>query len=174
MHRSRRRITHEPSMTRTPRSAVSPFLPMAAALAIAALCALPAQAALYKWTDASGRVVYSDQPPPGDVKVETIAGPAPPANPNAAKELANKEVDSKKQTQEAAANAKKAMAQRADAEKRGDACREARAELSRLTADQVLLYSVNEKGEPVMMNDAERRRRRENVEVYLKANCPPV
>jgi len=41
----------------------------------AALCALgvvlaagPAAAALYKWTDASGRVVYSDQPPPPSVK----------------------------------------------------------------------------------------------------------
>ena len=38
-------------------------------------------AALYKWTDANGRVVYSDQPPAGDVKVDTVAGPPPPANP---------------------------------------------------------------------------------------------
>lgn len=174
MHRSRRRIALTPPMTPTPHSAVPHFMSIATALAIAALVALPAQAALYKWIDASGRVVYSDQPPPGDVKVETIAGPAPPANPNAVKDLANKEMDTKKQAQEAAANAKKAMAQRADAEKRGDACREARAELSRLAADQVLLYSVNEKGEPVMMNDAERRRRRENTELFLKSNCPPV
>ncbi len=63
---------------------------LAAALAIVAL---PAAAALYKWTDANGRVIYSDQPPPGNVKVESINAPPPPANPNAAKELAAKEAD---------------------------------------------------------------------------------
>jgi len=40
-----------------------------------------------------------------------------------------------------------------------------------LSADQVLLYSVNEKGETVFMNDADRRRRRESLEAHLKANC---
>src|SRR6187397_890157 len=40
--------------------------------AVALLASAPAMAALYKWTDASGRVIYSDQPPPGNVKVETI------------------------------------------------------------------------------------------------------
>ena len=52
------------------------------------LAAAPASAAIYKWTDANGRVVYSDQPPPANVKVEAIAPPPPPANPNAVKELA--------------------------------------------------------------------------------------
>ena len=31
---------------------------------LAAACAGAASAALYKWTDAQGRIVYSDQPPP--------------------------------------------------------------------------------------------------------------
>ena len=60
------------------------------------LAATPAMGALYKWTDASGRVIYSDQPPPGNVKVETINAPPPPANPNAVKDLANKEVELQK------------------------------------------------------------------------------
>ena len=49
----------------------------AAALALC-LAASPivASAALYKWTDANGRVVYSDQPPIGDIKTEIIAGRA--------------------------------------------------------------------------------------------------
>ena len=64
---------------------------------LAALLRRPVAAALYKWTDANGRVVYSDQPPPGNVKVDTLAGPPPPANPNAVKELASKEADAKKQ-----------------------------------------------------------------------------
>ena len=36
---------------------------------------LPAAAALYKWTDANGRVVYSDQPPTPSVKAETLNAP---------------------------------------------------------------------------------------------------
>ena len=51
----------------------------ASALALALLggLALPARvAALYKWIDANGRVVYSDQPPPGNVKAEIVAGRA--------------------------------------------------------------------------------------------------
>jgi len=144
------------------------------AIVLATLVATsPSWGALYKWTDANGRVVYSDQPPTGDVKVDTISGPPPPSNPNAVKELAEKGAESKKQQQEAAVSAKKAAQQRADAEKRSSVCRDARAELARLSADQILLYSINEKGETVFMNDGDRRRRREVLETQLKANCPP-
>ena len=147
-------------------------VPVALAIVLATLGgATPAWGALYKWTDANGRVVYSDQPPPGNVKVDKIAGPPPPANPNAVKELAGKEAESKKLQLEAAANAKKAGLQRAEVEKRVEVCRDARAELTRLAADQVLLYSMNEKGETVYMNDADRRRRSESLDTYIRANC---
>jgi hypothetical protein len=56
-------------------------------------------AALYKWTDANGRVIYSDQPPIGNVKVETINAAAASANPNAVKELAAKDAELKKAKQ---------------------------------------------------------------------------
>ncbi len=56
-------------------------LAMFAAGALAAFCAGSAPAALYKWTDAQGRIVYSDQPPMGNVKSEQLRGPPPPANP---------------------------------------------------------------------------------------------
>ena len=148
-------------------------LTMAVALLLGALCAAsPASSALYKWTDANGRVVYSDQPPPGNVKVDTLSGPPPPANPDAMKELAAKEVESRKQQQDAAASAKKTAQQRVDAAKVAGTCTDARAELSRLSADQLLLYSVNEKGQAVYMDDTERRRRREKLETFLKSNCP--
>ena len=142
-----------------------------ATLVGAACVAGPASGVLYKWTDTNGVVVYSDQPPPGNVKVDTLAGPPPLANPNAARELANKELDQKRQQATAAETAQKAGQQKVDAEKQAAACRDARAELTRLAADQILLYSVNEKGEQVFMNDTERRRRREAAEVFLKANC---
>jgi len=155
------------------RSRRSPLTPLSIAIVVGTFCVVqPALAALYKWVDANGRVVYSDQPPLGDIKVETISGPPPPSNPNAPQELANKQLESKKQQTEAAANAKKAMQQRADVERRVDACKEARAEVARMAADQVLLYTINEKGEQVFMNDADRKRRRETAELFVKNNCP--
>jgi Domain of unknown function (DUF4124) len=147
-------------------------MPLAAGIALAALCAAPAGAALYKWTDANGRVVYSDQPPAGDVKVDVISGPPPVANPNAVKEMVGKEAQIKKQQVDAADNAKKAATTRADAEKLAGSCRDARAEITKLAANQVLLYKVNEKGEQVFLDDAERRTRRDTLENYVKANCP--
>jgi len=155
------------------RSRRSPVRPLVNAIVLGTFCvAQPAQGALYKWVDANGRVVYSDQPPAGDIKVETISGPPPPSNPNAPKDLANKQLESKKQQTEAAANAKTAVQQRADAEKRVEACRDARAEVARMAADQILLYTINEKGEQVFLNDADRKRRRETAELFIKNNCP--
>ena len=165
-------IKHEIALDRWSGRVRFCVVPVAIAIAFSALgAASTAWGALYKWTDANGRVVYSDQPPPGNVKVDQIAGPPPPANPNATKEMAGKQAESKKQQLDAAANATKAVQQRTDVEKLAGVCRDARAELTRLSADQVLLYSVNEKGEQVFMNDSDRRRRREALETYLKASC---
>ena len=72
------------------------FAVVMCAIGAVLLATAPAGGALYKWTDANGRVIYSDQPPPGNVKVETINAPPPPANPNAVKDLANKEVELQK------------------------------------------------------------------------------
>ena len=48
-----------------------------------------------------------DQPPPGNVKSEIIKGPPPPANPNAAKEMATKELEYRqRQLEKAEAGAK--------------------------------------------------------------------
>ena len=68
----------------------------AALFALAAALSLPAMAALYKWTDANGRVVYSDQPPPGGVKSEVVGPAPPPANPNAVKEMASQDQEMRK------------------------------------------------------------------------------
>ena len=83
-----------------------------------------AAAALYKWTDAQGRIVYSDQPPAANVKTEQLRAPPPPANPNAAKELAQREAEFRKRQAEARrSRAPKADKERADAAKRAEALR---------------------------------------------------
>jgi hypothetical protein len=51
-------------------------------LLVVGACTLPAAAAVYKWTDADGRIHYSDSPPPDrkaaqvEIKVNSISGPA--------------------------------------------------------------------------------------------------
>ena len=98
-----------------------------AVLALALLGSLAlsgvASSATYKWVDANGRVVYSDQPPPGNVKAEIVQGAPPPANPNAVKELAAKEAEFKKRQIDAVDNAKKVDAQRAERRRRPSSAR---------------------------------------------------
>ena len=147
----------------------------AAALAcVAALCvvALPAGAALYKWTDANGRVIYSDQPPNGPYKVESLSAPPPPANPNAAKELATKEAELKQTRILRADEEAKAAKTRAENDKKREQCAKIRGQLAMMQNDQnVLLFRSNEKGEPVYMDDVARRREREQLEGWMRENC---
>ena len=129
-------------------------------------------ATLYKWTDANGRIVYSDQPPTGDVKVETINAPPPPANPNAVKEMAAKDAESKKQKLATQESAQKSEQQRVDNVKRLETCKDAQAQMRQLAAEQIPLVKLNEKGETVYLDDTERRKKRIEVETWVRANCP--
>jgi hypothetical protein len=175
MDRSLCSVGHESITERKAARARHCARSLAVAMLFGALCAAPVSAALYKWTDANGRVVYSDQPPPGNVKVDTVAGPPPPANPNAAREMTAKEAESKKQQMDAAEGAKKTAQARTEADRRTIVCKDARGELARLSQNQVLHFTLNEKGEQVVMDDAELRKRREVLNTMIQTNkCPPV
>ena len=149
------------------------FRALVAALVLAAL-ASPAGAVTYKWTDASGRVVYSDLPPQGDVKYETIGGPAPAANPNALQDLAAKELEMKKRQLEAQERDKKAEAQRAELIKKTEQCQRAESNVRQLAASQVALVRYNEKGEPFVLDEAARRRERTEIELWMRQNCAGI
>ena len=146
---------------------------LAAAIAACALAAAaPAAAALYKWTDANGRVVYSDQPPnAASVKAETLAPPAPAANPNAAKEMAQKDADMRKRSAERADAAAKAEKDRAAKEQRGEECTRIANALKQLSWTQVTIYRANDKGEQVAMDDAARQKERARLEALQKEHC---
>ena len=128
-------------------------------------------AALYKWTDASGRVVYSDQPPPGNVKAEVLKGPPPPANPNAAKELANKELEYKQRQLDKAEASAKAEKDSAAAKARADNCIQIKGEMQQLAQGDLTFYRINEKGERVVMDDAAKHAERERLGKWLRENC---
>ena len=145
--------------------------PLAAAAGLAcALAAGGAGATLYKWTDASGRVVYSDQPPTGNVKVEIVGGAPPPDNPNAVRDMANREAEAKKAQRERAEEAAKVDQGRADAIRRAEICDQARAAV-RMYQGTVPIYRLSEKGERVLVSDDERRRKLEEQQRLANEYC---
>ena len=136
------------------------------------LFAGPALATTYKWTDANGRVIYSDQPPSGNFKVEAIGAPPPPANPNAAKELANKDAELQKKRLLRTEEEGKATKARVDANLLRENCDRARGQMITLAqSNQVVLYTTNAQGERLAMDDAARARERQRLDAWVRDNC---
>ena len=140
---------------------------------LCAAIAAPAFAALYKWTDAQGRTVYSDQPPSTDVKTEQLRAHPPPANPNAAKELAQRQADYQKRQKDSADAAAKGDKDRADAAKHTEICAQAKGQLRQLSENQILIYRYNEKGDREVMDQDAIGRERAKINTFLRENkCP--
>ena len=139
--------------------------------ALLLLIAGPSAATLYKWTDANGRAVYSDQPPQGNIKSEIVQGPPPPSNTAALKELNKQEGAFKKRQLDASENAKKADTQRAESAKRSELCTRALGQNRTLAAEEIPMVRKNEKGEDVFVNNEIRRRERADLDIWIKANC---
>jgi hypothetical protein len=149
------------------------FLACAVLAALSTVAAPMADAALYKWVDANGRTVYSDQVPPG-VKAEPVSGAAPAANPNAVKELGNKEAEFRKRQLDLAEDGKKAEKARADAQKLAAGCAQARAQIVNLRNGDFAMYTLNDKGERVFLDDAGRKAEIGRLEQSMRErNCPP-
>jgi K+-transporting ATPase c subunit len=148
------------------RASLSAF----AVLLLAAGYAAGSAAALYKWTDAQGRIVYSDQPPQANVKTEQLRGAPPPANPNAAKELAQREADFRKRqadSEKATAKAGKESASSAD---HAESCAQARGQLKQLAESQLAIYRYNERGEREVMDEDARGRERAKLNAWIRDN----
>jgi hypothetical protein len=133
--------------------------------------AVPAAAATYKWVDANGRTVYSDQPP-ADGKAEKLNATSAPADPNAMRDLLNKDNEIKKrqaQRQEDAAKGEKAEA---DSKRRADQCTQTRGRIKSLR-EEAILYRYNEKGEKVVMETRDRQQAlSDNEKILRDLTCP--
>jgi hypothetical protein len=113
------------------------YIPLALCLLV-----LPAWAGLYKWTDENGKVHYSDQPPPGDVKKsETVKQPKPAAagpavagaKPSAApKTPAEQEMEFRRRRLEAAEAEAKAKKEAEASEEKKRNCERANAQVASL------------------------------------------
>ncbi|MEP7062870.1 MAG: DUF4124 domain-containing protein [Betaproteobacteria bacterium] len=127
---------------------------LATALALVAM-ATDASAAMYKWTDANGHVVYSDQPPPGDIKSELIGAAPPPANPNAVKEMAQKDADLKKRQQDRVGAEVKAEKDKQQDTRRRDLCLVVRGKLKEMRSGAAV-YKYDDKGARVVLDPTAR------------------
>ena len=134
---------------------------------------MPAVAETYKWTDAEGKVHYSDQPPPSNVKNpttvtprkktsrsappqegETQSGDAKPAPAAAAKTAQELDAEFRQRQVEAAEKEaeQKRAAQEAESKKRN--CDQAKANVARLKAGG-RVARTNDKGETEYLDDAQ-------------------
>ena len=135
------------------------------ALACGCLLAMPALSETYKWTDAEGKVHYSDQPPPPNVKQSGTLKPRSPGAPAAApeaegtpatgpKNYVEQDAEFNRRRVEAAereAAEKKAAKEAAEKKKN---CDESMAQLARAQSG-IRLSRYNEAGEIGYLNEAE-------------------
>lgn len=127
-----------------------------------------AQAEIYKWKDAEGKMHYSDQPPNGG-KAKVLQ----------TKDLPVSSMSPQRREASAAASAvavKVAASQVASApavksEKDEKACKEALARLGYLKGSQKF-SSVNEKGKLEFMESSQRKAETASVEANIKRVCP--
>ena len=148
-------------------SGLNPIAGMLTALACGCLLAMPVSGETYKWTDAEGKVHYSDQPPPPNVKKSATVKPRSPAEPAATavpeatetpaaapKSHAEQDAEFNRRRVETAEReaAEKKTAQEAAEKKKN--CEQAKAQLAGMQNGRRITRH-NEKGEIVYLSDAE-------------------
>ena len=141
-------------------------------LLVAALAATPA-GAIYKWVDEKGVTHFSQDPPPDGRKATKVEPKVtPPSGPAAAPtDWKKKEQDSRKQRieREQGDEAAKARAHNEAAE-RANRCNRAKRDLEVLSL-QVPVYSRNERGERVYVEDKDRESEKAAARRVIEANC---
>ena len=148
-------------------------------LLLAALClglALPAGAQIYKWKDASGKTVISDQPPPCQLPVvkQNDSSPAAQTDPAqtspAQPSLADRELEFRKRQKETRENAEKAEKEAAAAAQREKDCQTARGQLQSLESGARIALR-NDQGERYFMDDAQRAQEAERTRQFVETQC---
>ncbi len=131
-------------------------------LLAAAFLALPAGAQLYKWTDANGRVQYSDKPPPPGTRgqpvpggnVSTVSGTSPAGSAAAPKSTADREQEFRKRQAEQEEAQKKAQKVAEEQRAKQANCEQARRQLAAMQSGQ-RMATFDEKGERRFLEDGE-------------------
>jgi flagellar motility protein MotE (MotC chaperone) len=139
-------------------------------------------AAVSKWVDAQGRVHYSDQPPPPEVKAETlrsasdsegtagISGVTATSAPAAPKTIAEREAELKKAQQAKQAAADKDVQKQAATDARKANCANAQQNLRTLQTG-IRMMDVDANGERSYIDDKQRQQRIEKAQQEISNLC---
>lgn len=161
-----------------------------AVLAVALTAADPAHA-LWKWRDASGKVQYTDRPPPAGVAEKDILqrptaaprsdfAPRPQAAASAASEplaapavkATDPQLEAKKREQDQAAEKAKKDKQEQVAKSKAENCSRARG-YEKTLGDGYRVARTNEKGEREILDDAARAKETARVKEVIARDCAP-
>lgn len=131
---------------------------------------LAAAAEIYKWTDGSGQIHYSDQPPPDQAQVIKAAPVPSPEAGAAQRALAEKDLAFKKRQEDAAKAKEKADADAQAARIKQEDCERARRNLA--TMDQSgPIYTGGAYGQRNYITDQQRADARADAEKFIAENC---
>ena len=165
---------------------MAPRIHLSSLLALSLFWISPATAQVFKCTDASGKVSYSQSPCPRNAKSATVAPPpapvAPPAEaakgdaskagkaPAAPKTAAELEQDFRKrraESEKAEQERQKKLAEAKDAEEN---CRAARAQLASLESGQRQMRT-DASGERYFLDDAQIQNEKQRALRAIESNC---
>lgn len=130
-------------------------------------------AQVYTWRDASGKVHYSDTPPPGvDArKMRGGAGTEGPSSPGAAgRSLAERDAEFRKRQADAEKARAKSEQERMDAEENRRNCEDARNQLRALESGQ-RMSRVDSSGERIPLDDEMRAQEIERTKKSVESWC---
>jgi len=141
------------------------------AVAVLAFAALEAGADVYKWTDANGRVVYGDTPPPGVIATR-VSSTVAPADPSAVQDMASRQQQFNKRAQERADDEAKAQKADVDAKAKLDRCVQLSGRLQALRVKGTV-YKFDDKGAKIPFAPGEREQSIAETEKMLAdLGCP--
>jgi hypothetical protein len=159
-------------------------------LLIVALVVAPDASAQFKWRDANGRMVYSDQPPPNSIPLNAVLqapglrpaaerpgetgdaakAPGAAAGSPAATSAADRELEFRKRRTERAETERKSAEDAAKARQAAAACDETRAE-QRTLESGMRISRVNERGEREFIDDEQRAARLDAARKSSREHC---
>lgn len=160
-------------------------LAVAAAFVVAGL-ALPAEAQ-WKWRDPSGRVQYSDRPPPSStaeadilqqpsaarratLPIPASAAQAASAAPPPAPKASEPELEARRRRAEQDEAVRRRIDEERQAAVRADNCIRARGQL-RMLEDGLRMTRINERGEREILDDEARAAETQRVRAAMASDC---
>ncbi len=132
-----------------------------------------ASAQVYTWRDASGKVHYSDTPPPGVDAKKMRAGTQPGATPASGapgRSVAEQDMEFRKRQTEADKSRAKAEQERKDSEESKRNCADAKKQLAALESGQ-RMSRFNESGEAIPLDDEMRAQETEKARKSVQSWC---